>query len=604
MDTNTTPGEGYQKLAGAAAETRLASLRRLMAEAKLDALVVRSGDEYLNEYVPLDQSLRAWITGFSGSVGDALVTRDQAFLFVDGRYHEQADIETDAAHWTVVKIALFTQLAEALATRIKDLSRAARAGFSVGFAPERVSVTAQRQLELALKDATATIRPTSDNLVARARGAAVLPRKGSLEPLATELAGSSVAEKLARVRERLVAASLDGLLVVALDEIAWLTNLRAFEIDYSATFRALAYVGRTSARLYVDPEKLSVGAGEAMRGAFELAAESGWDEALRASLSGSTARVGYDPETVTVAVLDKLALAAGSQGAVVEVSSPVRALKAIKTAGELKTLARAYASADRVVSEATTWLNREVKAGKRVTEAGFAEEVKRRFLAAGAPSLSFKVISAAGANGAVIHYSRPDPRRRIAKGELMLLDTGAYFDGFATDLTRTFLAGGNRARPTRQQRTIYTLVLKAAIRGMKARFPRGTSGGQLDALVRAPIWEAGYDYAHGTGHGIGVLVHEFPPRVASKSEVVLEAGMVFSIEPGLYLPGWGGVRIENLVTIEEDPKVAGFLRVVPLTFAPIDRLLVDSKMLSPDEKDWMRRWLRRAKPLRAARKGR
>ena len=134
---------------------------------------------------------------------------------------------------------------------------------------------------------------------------------------------------------------------------------------------------------------------------------------------------------------------------------------------------------------------------------------------------------------------------------------------------------------------------------MKARFPKGTSGGQLDALVRAPIWEAGYDYAHGTGHGIGVLVHEFPPRVAAKSEVVLEAGMVFSIEPGIYLPGWGGVRIENLVTLEEDAEAPGFLRVVPLTFAPIDRRLVDTKMLSLDEKVWMRRWQKGRKARRA-----
>jgi Xaa-Pro aminopeptidase len=304
-----------------------------------------------------------------------------------------------------------------------------------------------------------------------------------------------------------------------------------------------------------------------------------------------------DPAGTTAAVRARLQRINGGDGGgcfeLVEGPSPVLAMKAKKNPRELAAMVESFRRADQVVAEATAWLNGKVSKGRPVNEAEFAAKVESLFREAGARSLSFRVIAAAGSNGAVIHYSHPDPTRRIKKGELVLLDTGAYFEpGYATDLTRTFLAGGGAATATPKQKLIYTLVLKASIRGLKARFPEGTTGVQLDAIVRAPIWEAGYEYLHGTGHGVGVLVHEFPPRVSNRSTSRLEPGQVFSIEPGIYLAGWGGVRIENLATVIEDPRAPGFLKVKALTFSALDRRLIDAKRLTLDEKQWLRQYVR------------
>ena len=203
------------------------------------------------------------------------------------------------------------------------------------------------------------------------------------------------------------------------------------------------------------------------------------------------------------------------------------------------------------------------------------------------------MIAAVGANAANIHYSHPDPQRQIGKGELVLIDTGAYFEeGYATDLTRTFLAGSAASAPRgdAEQRRNYTLVLKCAIAGMSARIPETALGEQLDALVRAPLWAEGLDYRHGTGHGVGINVHEAPPRVATRQGTVLEPNQVFSIEPGLYLPDWGGIRIENLCTVAPAEGAPGFLDVVPLTFAALDQRLIEDSLLSDAERAWLARY--------------
>ena len=178
----------------------------------------------------------------------------------------------------------------------------------------------------------------------------------------------------------------------------------------------------------------------------------------------------------------------------------------------------------------------------------------------------------------------PSDETVIEAGALMLLDTGCYFEeGFATDLTRTFFVGGPDDVPTAEQRRLYTLTLKSAIAGMTARVPRGASGAQIDGITRRPLWREGLDYAHGTGHGVGINVHEAPPSIGKTATATVEPGHVFSIEPGLYLEGIGGVRIENLCTVHDDPAHPGYLQVVPLTFAPLDARLIDTTLLEADE---------------------
>jgi Xaa-Pro aminopeptidase len=240
------------------------------------------------------------------------------------------------------------------------------------------------------------------------------------------------------------------------------------------------------------------------------------------------------------------------------------------------------------------WLAQAIERGESVTEAHVAQKTTSLFSRSGAFGLSFKVISAAGKHGAVIHYGTPDDVTPLVKGDLFLLDTGAYYEGgYATDLTRTFLIGGKNTKATREQQRLFTLVLKCAIAGMSARLPVGANGEQLDALVRDALWRHGLDYSHGTGHGVGVNVHEAPPRIALGSRTPLVVGQVFSIEPGVYLPDFGGVRIENLCTLVDDtePVRAGvtrkFLRVKPLTFSPLDKRLIDRTLLTAHEKAFL-----------------
>jgi Xaa-Pro aminopeptidase len=240
------------------------------------------------------------------------------------------------------------------------------------------------------------------------------------------------------------------------------------------------------------------------------------------------------------------------------------------------------------VARAQAWLRGAVCEGRRVTEADFAREVERLFREAGAVGLSFKVIAAAGVNGAVVHHPASE-EAVIARGQVMLLDTGCYFaDGFATDLTRTFFVGGPDDVPTSEQRRLFTLTLKSAIAGMTARVPKGAVGAQIDGITRAPLWAAGLDYLHGTGHGVGINVHESPPGIAKTSQLSLDEGHVFSIEPGVYLEGVGGVRIENLCTVVADDERAGFWRVIPLTFSPLDDRLIEPALLNQQEHEFLR----------------
>jgi Xaa-Pro aminopeptidase len=303
--------------------------------------------------------------------------------------------------------------------------------------------------------------------------------------------------------------------------------------------------------------------------------------------AGRAGRVVIDPGSVPVARRAELE-ACGVR--VLPLTSPVPAAKSKKNPVELAAMKSALGRADRVVAEAQRWLLAAVRAGRRVTEVDFAAEVERLFLAAGATGLSFKVISAFGLNGAVVHHP-PSAEAVIATGQLMLLDTGCYFvEGYATDLTRTFFVGGEGEAPTEAQRRLFTLVLKAAIAGMSARLPKSAVGAQLDGITRAPLWRAGVDFAHGTGHGVGINVHEAPPSVSKLSTVGLEEGQVFSIEPGLYVEGTGGVRIENLCTVVPDPEQKDWLRVEPLTFSPLDEGLIEDGMLDDAERVFLARF--------------
>jgi len=576
---------------------RLDALRAVLAADGLDACIVRSTDRYLNEYVPRAESAREWLTGFCGSLGDAMVSRDHAWLYVDGRYHTQADREVDLDLWTVVKGSLSNTNEVACAETLRAWAETLPAGASlrVGYEPQRYSVAAWEAFVKEVGEAPIVWVATETAWVDRVRPA---PRPevvgdGVLHAVDEGPQGRTVAEKHALVAAWLRDKRAEALVVTRLDEIAWLTNLRAQEMPYQATFRGAAVV--TAEALAVSVHGVEVP--EAVRAArpgvhfVDDAALLDFARGAEKASAVGVRRVALDPAGTPVATREALE-AAGIT--VVSVASPVVKAKAHKTPAEMDAMQSAMARADRVVYGAQRWLQARVAEGTAVTERGFAQEVERRFLEAGATHLSFKVIAAFGEHGAIVHHL-PSDETVARPGDLVLLDTGCYFaEGFATDLTRTFFVGTAGQLPSEAQRRMYTLVLKAAVAGMSARLPVGASGSQLDGITRSPLWQEGCDYLHGTGHGVGINVHEAPPGINKRAAMALEEGHVFSIEPGLYQEGIGGVRIENLCTVRPDLAHPGYLCVTPLTFAPLDHQLIDDALLTESERRFVSAFQARA----------
>jgi Xaa-Pro aminopeptidase len=568
-----------------AVSARLDLVRAAMRDAGVDVLVVRATDGYLNEYVPDDQSTRRWLTGFTGSMGDAVVTADALHLVVDGRYTLQASQEVPGA---IVKTTITGQSIE---QAWLELLASIAAGKVVGVESRRTSLALMRSAGTSATAAGWTLKalPNSPVDVVRASSDPPPAPGGTLWAIDPALSGHTVSERIDAGRSVLQQHSLTAFLVCALDELAWLVNLRGDQFDYQATFRASGLVTESAVVLQAD-QSAFVGK-RAAEAAIAFVDEAGFAKSIAAG-----ARVGVDPSTTPHAVAQSL-IDAGA--VLVEVSSPWALMRTKKTAAELAHMQAAFARADVVIESVQKWVAQQLKKNKPLTEADIAAETERRFRESGAFALSFKVIAAAGENGAVIHYSNPSTTRIVKSGELFLLDTGAYYEGgYATDLTRTFLAGPQQQKATKEQKRLYTLVLKAAIAGMSARVPVGFTGEQLDALVRDPLWRAGLDYGHGTGHGVGVNVHESPPSVRIGGRGTVEPGQVFSIEPGVYLPGWGGVRTENLCTVVEDTIVPPvgvprrFLRVKPLTFSPFDVRLIERSLLTEYEKRFLA-WFKR-----------
>jgi Xaa-Pro aminopeptidase len=567
---------------------RVAAVRAEMRRAGVELFIVRGTDRYLNEYVPRAESSREWVTGFTGSTGDALIGLDAAWLFVDGRYHVQADREIDAGVWTVVKSAFGVTNEKALGEKLIELAAKCEgdAALAAGYEPERYAVKTFDALEEQLRGVAVSLRPLAPSPIDRVRGEVpfAITGDGRLRVLDESSVGRSVGDKVKDIAAWLTTRRADALVVSKLDEIAWLTNLRGSEASYATTFRAEAVATRDAVLLCVHAAPVTDELRARCPGVRFVAHDELFSALKEAASKGRKPRVALDPASVSVATRDAFAALPAE---VLALESPIVKAKAKKNPTELAAMKRAFAKADSVVAEAQRWLLGEVSNGARVSETDFARKVESLFLAAGAVGLSFKVISAFGLNGASVHHP-PSDSTLIEAGQLMLLDTGCYFEeGYATDLTRTFFVGGAGDAPTTEQQRLYTMTLRSAIAGMTARVAKGAVGAQLDGITRAPLWAEGLDYAHGTGHGVGINVHESPPGVTKMSTLGIEEGHVFSIEPGLYVEGVGGVRIENLCTVTAEGEKEGFLRVEPLTFAPLDARLIDDSLLNDREREFV-----------------
>lgn len=560
------------------AEKHLPRLRAELDKQGLDGLIVPHEDEHQNEYLPEANERLAWVSGFTGSAGAAVVMKDRAAIFTDGRYTVQVRDQVDPAYFE------YLDLVEGGPPAFIE---GAAKGAVLGYDPRLHSPTALEHLKRAAGKAGATLRPVESNPIDDAWGADRPPQpQASVVPHEERFAGESSESKRRRIREAIAKAGADVAVLTAPASIAWLFNVRGGDVIRTPLPLAQAIVDRDGhARLFMDPAKVSDGLQAWLGNEVALQAP----EALEAAIDSLADKaVLIDPAQSSAWYFDRLA-AAGARA--VRGMDPCMLPRSAKNETEIEGTRQAHIRDGAALSNFLHWVATEAQHDLpdeaevvRVLE-GFREATGQL------KDLSFDTIAGAGPNGALPHY-RPVRRtiRRIEEGSLLLVDGGGqYLDG-TTDVTRTMAVGD----PTDEQRDRFTRVLKGHIALSVVRFPEGTTGSQLDALARLPLWMAGLDYDHGTGHGVGSYlgVHEGPQRIAKAPNTQpLLPGMILSNEPGYYKEGHWGIRIENLQVVTPPAPIPGgerpMLGFETLTMAPIDRRLIKVELLTSDERAWV-----------------
>ena len=562
------------------AAARLDALRAELARRGLDGFVIPRSDEHQGEYVARRAQRLAWLTGFAGSAGMAITLAERAALFVDGRYTLQAADEVDGSLYE------HRHLTDAPAD--EWLRRHLPAGAKLGYDPRLHSEQGRDRLAGPCRDAGAQLVACEDNPINALWNDQPPPPLGPIAPHPLRFAGVDAVEKRQSVATKLTGRGADAAVLSAPDSIAWLLNLRGADVANSPLPHSFAVVnGDATVDWFVDPRKLlpevvpHLGNAVRVRPSDELAGRLD-------ALAHAEKSVLVDPAATPVWMVDRLT---GEGATVIRGTDPCAAPKACKNTVELDGIRAAHRRDGAALARFLAWLSRAV-AGGAVTE---LDAVARLASArAGGEHFrgpSFDTISGAGPNGAIVHYRvTPETNRTLEPGSLYLVDSGGqYLDG-TTDVTRTVALGA----PRPEYRDRFTRVLRGHIALGTARFPRGTTGAQLDVLARQFLWQAGLDYDHGTGHGVGsyLNVHEGPQRISKlPSNAPLAPGMVVSNEPGYYKTGAYGIRIENLVAVIDleapDDAERKFLGFETLTLAPIDRALIEADMLADDERAWL-----------------
>jgi Xaa-Pro aminopeptidase len=563
----------------AAGAPRLAALRSELAKRGLAGFLVPRADEHQGEYVPPRAERLAWLTGFTGSAGLAIVLAERAAIFVDGRYTLQLRNQTDGALFEPQHMT--EQPAESwIAAHLPK-------GGKLGYDPWLHTPQGLKHLRKAVAQAGGELVALATNPLD-----AVWPDQppAPLAPVIAQdlrFAGRSSQDKRESLGQALAAENIAAAVLAGPDSIAWLLNIRGADVPRTPFALGFAILHSDGAvELFMDRRKFTPGLEAHLGNRVAVTAPEGFGVALD-RLGKGKARVLVDPHAAPAWAFDRLSAAGG---VVVERDDPCLLPKARKNDVELAGTRAAHRRDGLAVSRFLHWIAQEAPKGKvdELTAITKLADIRRsgEFFR----DFSFDTISGAGANGAIVHYrSSERSNRKLETGQLYLVDSGAqYFDG-TTDITRTVAVGN----PTAEMKDRFTRVLKGHIALAMARFPRGTTGSALDGLARYALWQAGLDYDHGTGHGVGsfLSVHEGPHRIAKTPNLVaLEPGMIVSNEPGYYKTGAYGIRIENLVTVIEDPRPGDerpMLAFETLTLAPIDRHVIDKKLMTPQEIAWL-----------------
>ncbi len=563
----------------AAAPARVEALRAELRRRGLDGFIVPHADRQQNEYLPPSEERLAWLTGFSGSAGTAVVLADRAVLFVDGRYQVQAREQVDTAVFTIehlVERPPEVWLEENLAT-----------GTRLGYDPWLHTIVAAEKLAKACTAAGASVVAVESNPIDTIWPDRPAPPLGPVVLHDVRFAGEDAAAKLGRVAVEVAKARADALVVSDPHAVAWAFNIRGSDVAHTPLPLAFAVVPKEGrAAIYVDGRKLA----NTVRHRLEELADVREPAALEADLArlGAAGRtVRLDQATAT----DALArVVTGAGGKISRGADPIALMKAVKNTAEIEGARAAQRRDGAAVARFLAWFDGEAPRGSLTEiDAVAALESFRRDTGL-LKDVSFPTIAGAGPNGAIVHYRvTRASNRRINTGELFLVDSGGQYEDGTTDITRTVAVG----EPAHEMRDRFTRVLKGHIAIARALFPDGTTGAQLDGFARQYLWAAGLDFDHGTGHGVGsyLSVHEGPARISKLGTAALKRGMIISNEPGYYLTNAYGIRIENLVLVVSAPPVAGAEKDLnafeTLTLAPIDRRLVLPALLTNEERRWL-----------------
>jgi len=561
---------------------RLKALREQLKADKLDGFVVPLTDEHMSEYVGSYAQRLAWLTGFEGSAGSAVVLPQEAAIFVDGRYTLQVRQQVDGKDWSYQSVP---------ETSVADwLKEHAPQGARIGYDPWLHSRDWVKKATEALAARGAELVAVEQNPIDKVWSDRPEASKAHLAAHPEKYTGRSSADKRHEIADWLEKQGADAAVLSALDSIAWAFNVRGEDVARTPVALAFALVRSDgTADLYVNPEKISAEVQQHLGNGVRLHDRNAFESAL-GELKGQT--VAVDPERAVAAIFEALDRAGAK---IIPVRDPTILAKAIKNPVEIAGQKSAQERDGAAISRFLRWVEEEAPKGDvdELKASDHLEALRREDPEL--RDLSFDSISGAGPNGAIVHYrSSEKTNRKLEMNSIYLIDSGGqYLDG-TTDITRTVVIG----EPTAEMRDRFTRVLKGHIAVATAIFPKGTRGSQLDSFARRPLWEAGLDYAHGTGHGVGsfLSVHEGPQRISpvgsaqSGGDEPLREGMILSNEPGYYKTGEYGIRIENLVLVVDHPvdgaekETLGF---ETLTFAPIERRLIAKEMLSPEELAWL-----------------
>lgn len=539
----------------------LNKLREILKQNNIDYLLVNTTDEFLVEYNELCNCARYFVTGFTGSTGDVLVSQKDLWQFVDGRYHEQADAEIDPKITTVVKLGMGQAFSEELVSKLEPNS-------TLGVVSKKISLNFLKILESKFDKKNIKIKALDFDPVSLITELKPSDNGESVKQIDISIAGMNPDEKYLKIAKMLPDNAI--YLDTNLENIAYFTNCRQYKTPFSSTFKAKITVSKNGVTVYSD-EKFDTKIGKY----FEIKPLTNFDNAFK-----NAKKVLYNPQTINYYDFSLIKNKAEEAK-----KDFLKEMKAVKNDAEIKHFKKNFERTDKVVNK--TYLLTQTM--KNLTEKELSDAVEKEYLAQGAKQLSFSTICAAGANSSIIHYSHPSKDVKIKDGDFVLLDCGGHFEGgYSTDITRTFVKGN----ASELQKKVYTTVLKMFLNAYHYKVTPRTTGNAIDRIARKIHAQSGLDdfnFNHGLGHGVGINVHENPPTLTCgpSGKRVLKENMVFTIEPGLYKAGFGGVRLENTVYLT---RVNGILKIQSFSHVPFQKEAIDYNLLNEQEKQWLEQW--------------